>query len=54
MDEIWYGIADQVQTSSSYFAEGGLAWLAVPPGDGVEGGQNQQCQTPVFLMDIGD
>jgi hypothetical protein len=37
MYEIWYGIEDQVQTSSSYFADGGLAWLAVPPGDGVEG-----------------
>lgn len=40
MYEIWYGIEDQVQTSSSYFADGGLAWLAVPPGDGVEGRQS--------------
>lgn len=46
MYEIWYGIEDQVQTSSSYFADGGLAWLAVPPRDGVEGGQNQQSRAP--------
>ncbi|HEU5378104.1 MAG TPA: N-acetylmuramoyl-L-alanine amidase [Ktedonobacteraceae bacterium] len=38
MYEIWYGIEDQVHTSQhSYFADGKLAWLAVPPGAGVEG-----------------
>lgn len=34
MYEIWYGVLDQ---SSSYFADAKLAWLAVPPGDGVVG-----------------
>lgn len=37
MYEIWYGELDQYQSSSSYFADAKLAWLAVPPGDGVEG-----------------
>lgn len=38
MYEIWYGEEDQVHNSkSSYFADGKLAWLAVPWGGGVEG-----------------
>lgn len=38
MYEIWYGEEDQVHTSNpSYYADGKLAWLAVPAGDGVEG-----------------
>jgi hypothetical protein len=41
MYEIWYGQEDQVHTSTpSYFADAKLAWLAVPPGDGVDGTQN--------------
>ena len=36
MYEIWYGVLDQ--RPGSYFADAKLAWLAVPPGAGVEGG----------------
>jgi N-acetylmuramoyl-L-alanine amidase len=43
MYEIWYGEEDQVHTSTpSYFADAKLAWLAVPPGDGVDGTQNPE------------
>lgn len=36
--EIWYGEADQVQANPpSQFANGHLAWLAVPPGVATEG-----------------
>lgn len=40
MYEIWYGEADQLQNTSfpnNELADAKLAWLAVPPGDGVEG-----------------
>ena len=38
MYEIWFGEEDQVHTSSSsYFADAKLAWLAVPAGAGVQG-----------------
>ncbi len=40
MYEIWYGEADQLQSTSfpnNELADAKLAWLAVPPGDGVEG-----------------
>jgi len=52
MYEIWYGIEDQVQISSSYFADGGLAWLAVPPGDGVEG-RSQQSGSSSLVKVVG-
>ncbi len=39
MYEIWYGEKDQ---ANSYFADAKLAWLAVPAGDGVAGGQGQK------------
>jgi hypothetical protein len=36
--EIWYGENDQLTASTpSSFADAKLVWLAVPPGDGVEG-----------------
>jgi len=40
MYEIWYGEADQLQNApfpNNELADAKLAWLAVPPGDGVEG-----------------
>lgn len=38
MYEIWYGEQDQLSASPpSNMADAHLAWLAVPPGDGVEG-----------------
>lgn len=39
MYEIWYGVLDQHNAAHgySYFADAKLVWLAVPPGDGVEG-----------------
>lgn len=39
MYEIWYGVLDQHNASHgfSFFADARLAWLAVPPGYGVEG-----------------
>jgi len=38
MYKIWYGETDRAQnTPPSYFADGHLAWLDVPAGDGVEG-----------------
>ena len=37
MYEIWYGELDQYHSNGSFFADAKLAWLAVPPGDGVEG-----------------
>lgn len=38
MYEIWYGELDQHHAPDySYFADARLVWLAVPPGDGVEG-----------------
>lgn len=41
MYEIWYGEEDQVHISQqSFFADAQLAWLAVPPGDGIDGVQN--------------
>jgi hypothetical protein len=41
MYEIWYGEEDQLSDATpSYFADAKLAWLAVPPGDGVDGTQN--------------
>jgi N-acetyl-anhydromuramyl-L-alanine amidase AmpD len=41
MYEIWYGEADQLQSAplpNNELADAKLAWLAVPPEDGVEGG----------------
>lgn len=36
--EIWYGVENQTHaTPSDFTAHAQLAWLAVPPGDGVEG-----------------
>ncbi len=51
MYEIWYGVEDQVHTSQhSYFADGHLAWLAVPAGAGVEGtGLTLYSQAQVIL-----
>lgn len=43
MYEIWYGEEDQLQNATpSYFADAKLAWLAVPPGDCIDGTQNPQ------------
>lgn len=51
MYEIWFGEEDRVHASpSSYFADGQLAWLAVPPGDGIEGtGRVIYSQTEVIF-----
>jgi hypothetical protein len=46
MYEIWYGEEDQVHNATpSYFADVKQAWLAVPPGDGVDGTQNLEPDT---------
>ncbi len=41
--EIWYGAEDRTRTD--HFAQAVLAWLAVPPGEAVEG-----CGVPVRLQ----
>lgn len=46
MYEIWYGEEDQVHNATpSYFADAKQVWLAVPPGDGVDGTQHPQLET---------
>jgi len=43
MYQIWYGEEDQVHNDTpSYLAAAKLVWLAVPPGDGVDGTQRPE------------